>query len=64
MMKATKDELNEVEKELAAKVPEPLHTMLPSKQSKEEAKALHESRRGKTTTIVPPTCTGSYCTQI
>ena len=44
--------------ELKDEVPEPLHTMLAEKESREEAIAKYRQRKEKVTTICPPTCSG------
>ena len=47
-----------LEKELKKDVPDPLHTILENKQERDDAIEKFISRKGKTTAIVPATCTG------
>ena len=51
-------ELKVLAEELKKDVPDPLHTMLGDKQTKDEAIEKFISRKGKTTALVPPTCSG------
>lgn len=51
-------ELAVLEEELKKDVPDPLHTMLENKQERDNAIEKFISRKGKTTAIVPATCTG------
>ena len=53
-----KEELNSLAETLKQEVPDPLHTMLVEKESKEEAIAKYRQRKEKETVICPPTCTG------
>ena len=39
-------------------VPEPVHTMLTDKETKEDAVAKYKKRKEMETVICPPTCTG------
>ena len=57
LQNSTRDELRSLEEELKKDVPESLHSLL-EKQNKEEATQKYLQRKGKTTAIVPPTCTG------
>lgn len=55
--------------ELKLEVPEPVHTMLADKESREDAVAKYKKCKEMETVICPPTCTGinifqqrcSYC---
>lgn len=51
-------QLQDMEEELDASVPEPMCFGL-DKESKPDALARHRQRKSKQTTIVPPTCTGN-----
>ena len=53
-----KEELKSLAEELKQDVPDPLHTMLVEKESKEEAITKYRQRKEKETVICPPTCTG------
>ena len=59
---STREELKGLEEELKKDAPEPLHSLL-EKQNDEEAKEKYLERKGKSTSIVPPTCTGIYVSQ-
>ena len=53
-----KAELKSLAEVLKQEVPDPLHTMLVEKESREEAIAKYRQRKEKETVICPPTCTG------
>lgn len=54
----SKADLKSMAEELKDEVPEPLHTMLAEKESREEAIAKYRQRKEKVTTICPLTCSG------
>ena len=50
-------ELRVLAEELKREVPEPVHTMLVDKETKEDAVAKYKKRKEMETVICPPTCT-------
>lgn len=56
-----REELGRLKDELKVQVPEPLHNMLNSKESKAEAMEKYLSRKKRETVICPPTCSGTTC---
>ena len=57
-MKPSREDLTAVKDELSRQIPEPLYSMLPHKESKDEAIHKYKSRQQKETSICPPTCSG------
>lgn len=51
-------ELKLLAEELKQEVPEPLHSMLVNKESREDAITKYRKRQEMETVICPPTCTG------
>lgn len=51
-------QLKELEQELAASIPDPLHSMH-EKEDKDDAIKKHKERKEKETPICPPTCSGN-----
>lgn len=52
-------ELKLLVEDLKQEVPQPLHTMLVDKESREEAITKYKQRKELETVICPPTCTGA-----
>ena len=64
MVRTPRKEMEKVEKELKKDTPEALHMMLEEKQPKDEAIQLFRSRKQKSTTDCPPSCTGKVVLNI
>ncbi|XP_074627915.1 uncharacterized protein LOC141885899 [Acropora palmata] len=64
LVKTPKEELQRLEDELKAEVPEPLHNMLKDKESKAEAMEKFLSRKKRETNICPPTCSDAELQQL
>ena len=59
MINTPRKELDDLKEELKKETPEALHTMLPEKEDKLKAKETFLCRKGRRTSICPPTCSGT-----
>ena len=59
LISTPREELHRLKEELAAQIPELLHSMLNNKENKDEAKEKFLSRKKKETVICSPTCSGT-----